>query len=214
MSFTNEIEYFVYDEYIELGKEAYLEKILYYESQEQRILNLPFFQSLEIQCDYIEALHQTDKHYKLLEIIDGVIATVMYENIYTINGTDVYKSLLYIKADALYNTLNYRSSNHVVSELIKIEGDNILCKSLFIKNSIDNLRYEGQKIRAIGILLFLCSAMVIGVEILMIKSFYNEWINIFVAIRNILFLGGILSIVGQEIDIRIKSFEAYHQLLK
>jgi len=214
MSFTNEIEFYVYDAYIELGKDAYLEKVLYYETHKGHILNLPFNQTIEIHCDYIEALHQTNKYYKVLEIIDEVIASIISENIYTIKGTDVYKSLLYIKADSLYNIIDYKSANHVVSELIKIDGDNGICKSLFVKNSVDNLRYEGQKIRAIGILLFLCSAFIIGVEILMIRSFYNEWIDIFVAVRNILFLSGILSIVGQEINIRMKSIKAYNQLLK
>ena len=214
MSFINDIEYYVYDEYIEMGKEAYLEKIRYFEAQQQRILNLPLNQSLEIHCNYVEALYQTNRYYRILRIIDDLIAKIIFENVYHIKGVDVYKSMLFIKADSLYSIIDYKRANHVVSELIKIEGDNKTCKKLFMNNSVDNLRYEGQKIRAIGILLFLTSAFVIGIEILMIRSFYNEWIDIFVAIRNILFLCGVASIIGQEINIRMKSLKAYNQLIK
>jgi hypothetical protein len=214
MSFINEIEYYVYDEYIELGKDAYLEKIRYFETHQKRIFNLPFYQSIEVQCDYIEALHQTNRYFKILSIIDDLIGTIIYENVYHIKGTDVYKAMLFIKADSLYNIIDYKKANHVISELIKIDGGNSICKTLFVKNNVDNLRYEGQKVRAVGILLFLTSAFVIGVEILMIRSFYNEWIDIFVAIRNILFLCGLFSIVGQEVNIKMKSLKAYNQLIK
>ncbi|MDB4438703.1 hypothetical protein N9176_00485 [bacterium] len=214
MSFINEIEYYVYDEYIELGKEAYHEKIHYFEAHQLHILNLPLNQSIELQCDYIEALHQTNRYFKVLNKVDDLIGAIIYENVYHIKGTDVYKSMLFIKADSLYNTIDYKKANHVISELIKIDGNNSLCKTLFVKNNVDNLRYEGQKVHAVGILLFLTSAFVIGTEILMIRSFYNEWIDIFVAIRNILFLCGVVLIVGQEINIRMKSLKAYNQLIK
>jgi len=214
MKFTNELEYYVYEEFNEIAKDAYLDKIRYFRDNETPIHKLPLIQSIEIQCDYIEALYQTNSYYQVLKIIDEIIECIISENIFDINGTDVYKLMLFVKADCLYNTIDYKRCNHIASELIKIEGDNILSKNLFVKNKIDNLRYEGQIVRAISILLIFASAFIISIEILAIRSFYKEWIYIFAVSRNVLFLSGLLLILGQEILIRIKSFRAYTQLIK
>ena len=116
MSFTNEIELYVYDAYIELGDDAYLEKVLYYETHKQHILNLPFNQTIEIHCDYLEALHQTNKYYKVLEIIDDVIASIISENIYTINLRNGNSVLIYTlpatQTGSEYNSLTIDENNN------------------------------------------------------------------------------------------------------
>ncbi|MBT8232756.1 MAG: hypothetical protein HKO66_02460 [Saprospiraceae bacterium] len=214
MSFINEIEDLIYEEYQELGKENFPEKIRYFEKNKLRILKLPFNICLEIQCDYIFALHSMEHNFKLLKVIDSLITTVITENVYKVNGRDIYKELLFIKAQALYQIVDYNSANHVSSELLKIDPDHKRCKEVFIKNNIDKLRYEGQNTRAFIILMFLLSAIIIGVEILAIRSFYPEMVKFFEIIRNGLFVLGLSTYIFQEFRIRQKAKASFYRLLK
>ena len=214
MSFANEIEYYLYEEFLDLGPEAYQDKVRYFEANEKNIFNLPFERRIEIQLQYIEALHQTDRFHNVLNIIDDFISLVMSENIYEINGKDAYKTLLLIKSDCLYNAVDYVASKHVISELVRIEGDNPKNRKVFLKNNVDKLRYDSQTIKGISILLFIFSAFIIGIEIFVVRIFYTEWIDIFAFVRNSLFLLGVLTIIGREIKIKKDSQKEYEELIQ
>lgn len=214
MSYTNEIENYIYKSYLEINPKAYQDKIHYFEKFKTDIYNLPFYLCVEMQCDYIEALHQTEKYQSVIGKIDKLIETVIIDNVHQINGEDIFKSLLFIKADALYKNIEYAKSHQVITALIKIDGDKNESRNLYLNNRIDELRYNGQKIRAICILLFLISAFIIAMEILMIRSLFPEWVNIFTVSRNGLFCLGLCTYFGYELYIRHKSKIEYLRLIK
>lgn len=213
MSFTNEIDSHIYNDYLEISPIAFQDKIRYFEKYRDRIILLPFNYSIEIQCDYVEALYHAEKYNKIIKVIDRLIETIIIENVYDIKGEDIFKSLLLIKANALHQCVEYQKSKYVTTELIKIDGYNAATKDIFIKNNIDLLRYDGQKIRGFSILMFLLSAFVIGIEILMVRSLFPEIVAGFVTIRNGLFCLGLCSYFGYEIYIRLKSKREYLRLL-
>jgi len=203
MNFTGEIEKLVYQEYLELDSSAYQEKIRYYERNHSEISQLPFSVSVEIQCECVMAYFEVGAYYTYLKEVDRLIQLVISENIFEVQGKNIFEELLFRKAAALYNVVDYYQSEHVFSELLKINPTNQLYQKAFAKCSIDKLRYEGQGFRSVTIALFILTGIIIAIELLCIRPFHESKIFITELSRNLLFLLAIGSFIFQETRIRL-----------
>ena len=129
------------------------------------------------------------------------------------DGDDIYQELLYRKGAALYNILDYHAAEHVLAELCKIDPQSELYRRTFCRNRVDAHRYKSQRIRGATIGMFLLVGVVIGVELLIVRPFFQSYIDFIEMVRNCLFAFGLSSIIFQELRIRVLAKGAYRALV-
>jgi len=213
MSFIDDIDELVYYEYQEIDHKAYQQRIRYYERNKKAISTLSYEMRLEMTIQYVVSLFEVGDYYAYLKYVDQLLAKVINENVFSIDGDDIYQELLYRKAASYHNIVDYNKADHIFSQLCRIDKQSILYKKTFLKNSMDSLRYRDQKIRAVIISMFLLSGLIIGVELLSIRPFFPELISTVELSRNVLFFGALLGIIFQELRIRYISWKRYTNLI-
>lgn len=214
MKFANDISEFLYQEYVDIENGSYHEKLRFYEANKKDIASLPYEHRLEICINYVVALFETGNYYGYLKHIDQLLRIVIEDNIYSVDGDDIYQELLFRKANALHNVIDRYGADHVYSELIKINPKNSLFQRAFLKNRIENLRYQGQAVRSGLISLFLLAGLIIGIEILVINNYLEAYSSITEWIRNGIFLTGVFGLIAQELYLRYQASSALSSLQK
>jgi len=212
MKFTSEIEKQVYNDFLGIEIKAYQEIIHYYEMNKSEIFKLPLEFKILVDIRYAFALYETEDYYSFLTKVDRLINIVIQENIYEIDDQDVFKELLYKKGTAAHKVLDYYKADHILSELVKIDKNNKTIDKAYLTNAVDQKRYEGKILNAISIVLFFVSATIIGIELLLIRTFYPEWVGLFEWTRNGLFLLGVGVLLFLEISIRYKTNKSLNRL--
>ncbi len=214
MSFANDIEEIVYLEYQSIDVKAYQSKIRFFETNKKAIGMLPNDMNLEINLEYVVALFEVGEYYTFLQLVDDLLVVVIEDNVYSLDGDDIYQELLYRKGAALYNILDYYKAEYILAELCRIDKESELYHKTFIKNKIDSIRSKSQKSRAIIIAMLLVTGVIIGIELLIIRPFFSEFTQITELLRVGLFAGALMGIFTQELRIRYIASRAYKKLFK
>lgn len=214
MRYTSDIDDLVYYDYLDIDYNAYQERIRFFEKQREVITELPYEMRLELSLDYVNALFEVGDYYGYLKHIDKLLETVLMDNVYDLNGVDIYQELLFKKASSYYNIVDHVRAEHVYSELIKIDPENRIYQLAYAKNYTDHRRYESQKTRGFVIALFILTGMVIGIELLVIRPFYSELAGAFELIRNLTFSSGLSIMVVKELAIRIGARKEILSIIK
>jgi len=214
MKFANDIEEMVYLEYQDIEYSNYQEKIRYFERNRASIDTLSYLVRLEMSLEYVVSLFEVGEYFQYLKHVDKLMKIVIEDNIFSIHGDDIYQELLYRKAASLHNVVDYYGADHILGQLCKIDPLNEIYKRTFIKNSVDCLRYQGQKVRALIIGLFLVAAVIIGVELLVVRPFHPEEVAQVEMLRNTIFCIAALGILAQEFRIRLQSWFRLRKIKK
>ena len=122
-----------YFKFYKINSSAYRDKVRFYEENELDIHSLDTDEKFEIYVDYVFALFEIGKYLKYLSFADEVIETVVMENIYEVNGKNLFEKLLFCKGACLYNLERYDKAAYVIEELIKINPSQNLSQSLYRK---------------------------------------------------------------------------------
>lgn len=210
--FTKSINKQIYKDFLLIDSKSYQEQIRYYEMNRREILRLPEEYQILIECRYAIALYEVEDYYGFLTKAERLIRQVIMENVFTIDGKDIYQELLYRKGMATHRLLDYYKANHIFTELVKIDTKNKLFSDGYTRNEINKSRYEIKYLNAISILLFFVSATIIGLEVLMIRTFYPEFTQLFEWSRNGIFLCGVFIIIFLEFWIRLKTYRSLKKL--
>ncbi|MEM6966826.1 MAG: hypothetical protein AAF573_18825 [Bacteroidota bacterium] len=180
----------------------------FYQQFEEDIQRLKFHEFFELQVTYIDALFEVAAYDNLLEVCDETIIAVIENNIQYHHGEDIYRKLLFRKAAAHYNLLEYHKAEFVLQELIKIDPDDFEAVRFYNKCQIQHPPKYVQHARSTALILFLFTAMIICFEM----SYFgfgsepNAMALLIEITRNVVFLGGwVVLIVGDGI-FRYKTF--------
>ena len=214
MSFTNDIEDYIYQEYLSIDAKAYQSKIRFYEYNKKAIAQLPYEFRLEISLEYVVSLFEVGEYAQFLEYIDKLLVIVIEDNIFSVTGDDIYQELLYRKGAAYYNLHQFDKADHVLGELCKINNKSELYRRTYFKNKIDSYRYQSQKTRAGIISLLLLTGLIIGVELLFIRPFRPAHIETIELVRIVLFGTALFAMLAQEAKIRFCAYRQHKELLQ
>ncbi len=214
MKFTNEISELVYQDYRCIEPKDYQERIRFFEHNRSDINELPYEVRLEISIEYTVALFEVGEYYQFLKYVDKLLEVTIIENVYSIDGDDIYQELLFRKGCALHNVVDFYAADHIFSELVKIDKSNKTYQQVYHQNKVSQLRYEGQKFRSLVILLLMVTGVMIGVELLIILPFFEHLGTGFEWARNLVFGFALISIIYQELSIRFISKRKISQLIK
>jgi tetratricopeptide (TPR) repeat protein len=184
--------------------------VRFYERYEKDIAQLDFEESFELQVVYTHSLFEIGEYRKHLAMADKVVATSILQNVTAIHGQEVYHATLFRKAASHYNLQEYAPAKHILEELIKMNPYNALACRLLGRTLRDDKPTAIRHARAASIFLYLLSALVICLEVLVIKPFYGHYAVSIETLRNTIFFVGVLVLIGSELWHRWKAYKYVH----
>lgn len=191
----------LYRDFLALEPKDHHGLIRFYEGEERRIGQLDEAEQYEMLFAFTHALFEVGAYRQFLAIVDQAIL-VSLDHSYVAEPAKkqvCFEQLLFRKAAAYLQVLQPDKSEHVCRELLRIAPDHqyallLLRKALRLQDTAIS-RYT----RAGSILLFGLSAIVILIEVLWVRPFYNlqtPWVEV---TRNLIFLFGLLLLAGGEL---------------
>ncbi len=197
-----------------IGAGEFKQVVRYYERHEKEILKLDFEEYFEILVVYTNALFEVSEYRKHIRIADIVIETSIIENISTVNGQEIFETMLFKKAASHYNLLEYEKAIHVLRELLKIEPDN-LENARFLEHCMRAEKPQIRKqTRAIAVFLFLTAALTVSVEVLFIRHFAPAFDSQIELLRNGLFGLGLFVLIFGTLWHRLRFYNQVQKFIK
>lgn len=204
MNFSKTYQIQVYHDFKEIEIDSYHAIVRFFEDREAEIQQLEFNEYFEVLVAYTHALFEVGHYQKHLRMADVVIESSILRNIQVFQGEDVYWVTLFRKAASYFNLMRYNKTDYILRELIKMNpfhSDAIL----FLKRCLrKNQPQFIQNARAISVLLFLVSAMIIAVEVIVIRNFFEAYATMIETLRTAVFIAGAIVLVGSDLFHRWK----------
>jgi tetratricopeptide (TPR) repeat protein len=160
--------------------------IRYYEQHEDAIRALDFHEYLDCTLVYTHALFEAADYGKHLVMCDHLLEMVIMRNVDDWEGQDLYHFLLFKKASALYHLQEFRKSECILNELIKIYPKDRLA-ALFLQKTMLKQKPKWLFIaRAATVAFALLAVLVIALEILAVPVLFPDMLTPFMMTRNLL----------------------------
>jgi hypothetical protein len=196
----------IYLRYFRLGDTAYREKVRFYEENPDEISSLYFDDRLEIDFDYLYCLFEVGRYERFLSKVDPIIELIVEENIFEFRNDNIYFELLFRKAACLFQMQQYKKSETILSQLVRMDRSNPLYIGLYTicKRKIENDIFLTIKALAMGAFLIVLSITLVNV---FLEPFLEEFMAPFLTIRFILLLFGISCLIGLEIVFQYKIYK-------
>lgn len=186
----------------------------FYEEHEQRILNLDFEEYFELLLCYTGALFETGAYRKHILMANTIIEISILQNIPHFHGDDIYTKTLFRKAASHYNLSENRECKHILRELIKMNPQNEDAV-VFLKRCLRNEQPKYiQHTRAIAIVLFFLTALVICIEVLFVKNFMPQYVGQVMDVRTGIFIIGLIALVSGDLYHRWKTNQSVDQFVQ
>ncbi len=190
-----------YMSYFGIDQKNYADRIAWYETNYSEILSLDKKQRAEIEIDYTLSLFQVGRYHQYISQSERLIELVINDNIYSVNGEDIFQKLLFNKAASHYNVNEMDQACHIMLELCKIDRTNrdyslLASKVIRIKSY---RQFDRMKGLALGMILL--ALVIIMFEILMVRTLFIQWIQPVEWSRNGLLLCSFLLLAINELRI-------------
>lgn len=198
MKDTSHIQNLLLD-YSRIDKTNYKAKVQFYEAQENKINELLTKDKFELDVDYAFALFELGRYIKSLVTLELLIELVIRENIFSLDGEDIFHALLFKKSACHYNLGELDKSKHVLQELIKMDSDNTTYETFFKKCYRNEYKQEYRWMGGLVVGLFLLAAFIISIELLIVRPFYFDYSSLVEFSRNAIFILAILVLVSREL---------------
>lgn len=189
----------LYRDFKAIEPNAYRDIIRFYEEREAQILELEFGECFDMMISYANALFEIGNYRGYLLMVDPVVESSVRYNISTYRGEDIYRLLLFRKAAALYHNLETEKAEYILRELVHIDPYDRDC-ILFIKKCYRTRQNAIKRnSRALCVFLLLSAALVAGVEVLVIRPFFQHLTPVVERTRYLLMASGLLILGAGEL---------------
>ena len=181
-----------------MGTKAFRDKVRYYEDNKAHVGTLTYEERIDIDLDYAICLFEIGKYHKFISMSDALIEVVIMDNMFTYNGVNIYNDLLFKKAACLFNTGQYTKTEKVLKALVKLEPENGMIRTLYGKCKRKQERDWYESVKAVAIVLLISGVLFAFIELLVVKSFHEEYISTFHNTKVIFFVIGIGALIANE----------------
>ena len=182
----------LYRHFKEIAADNFRQIIRFCEDNENKIRYLEFEEYFDFRVAYVNALFEIGAYKKHLLFVDAVIEMVISHNIQVYNGQDIYRDMLFRKAASLYNLYDFDKCVYILRQLIRIDPEDKYAVQLLTvclrRQSTFLLRLS----RALAILLFLATAVIIFIEVMAVRPFFDRYTTDIELLRNLGFVSGLL----------------------
>ena len=190
----------IYRDFKAIAATDYRAVVRYFEENEKEICGLDFEEYFELLTAYTHALFEIGAYSKHLLMAPVVIEASIENNIHFYKGEDIYFKTLFEKAASFFNLHEYQKAAHILRELIKIDPyhDDTIA---FLQKCERRQRPKMiRNARAFAMFAFLISALIISLEVLFIRPFYDDFLAGIEIARTALFgLGWMFLLLGEAL---------------
>lgn len=198
----------------EIEATNYRRIIHFYEGREETIRGLDFEEYFEMLIAYVNSLFEVGFHQKHLLMVGVAIEEVIVQNVASPPGESLYEQLLFRKAASHFQCLQYDQCHYVLMQLIRIDPYHTDAIS-FLKKCRRRMEPAFlEHAKAMAIFLFLLSALVIAIEVLLVRPFYEMHAGLVERSRNTIFAMGCLSLVGGLLLHRLRVEQRVERLVQ
>ncbi len=190
------------------------EKIHYVARNKTALRDLPVLEYAEVMDSYAEALFETGKFQQHIPLADHLVELAIEYNIDMINGRDLYYETLFQKAASLYNLDRMHDAMHILQELVRINPKHESARLFLINCHVEKQKRKLLFIRTISLVLILTSAVVIAVDLLLIRPLLPQFGQIVETTRNTLFISGTSILIMGEVWIRYLAVSRVYDFTK
>jgi len=188
----------IYEQFHEIEETAFRDIIQFYERNEESIDHLEINAHMEIRSIYAMALFETGRYSDFILLAQDYLETLIYHNIQYLNQEDIYQKVLFKKAAAHYQLLEYSKAEKILWDLVRINPENKVASFLLKRSIIRNQPNYIAKLKGLSILLFLIAAGLIAGELLIVRPFFAEVALDFELARTAIFTIGFLILVFSD----------------
>lgn len=196
-----------YEAFLAIDAAAYKEKIAFVEEHFFMLRELDAEEYFDMMVLYSEALFETGEYHRQARLADHILEMSIERNIVHHRGQDVYFETLFKKAASLHNLDRIEEAVHILRELIKMNPESESTKLFLINCVIRQKKPAVRPYRTTSLMLLLASAVVIAVELLIIRPWWPIWADVLEMVRNGMFLSGVLLLVAGEVLVRYRAVE-------
>jgi tetratricopeptide (TPR) repeat protein len=196
-----------YEAFLAIEEGAYKEKIQYIEENFFMLRQLDAEEYFDMMVLYGEALFEAGEYARQARLADHIVEMSIGRNIIRHRDQDVYFETLFKKAASLHNLDKIEEAVHILKELVKINPDHESTKLFLINCIIRQKKPSVRPYRNISLILLLSSAVVIAIELILVRRLWPSWISIIEIIRNGLFISGVILLIAGEVMVRYRAVE-------
>ena len=205
--------YSVYEALLQIEEGDHQEQVRFVEKNLLALRQLDLEEYFEMLCRYHCALFETGTHLKQLKIADEILELSIVHNLEFWNGEDIYFETLFKKAATFYNTDRFTEAQYILKELLKIQPNHEPSKLFLINTLVLDQKKESAPFRSFSIGAILASAVVIALELIVVRPYFQEMTDFVELSRNTLFGIGVVSLIAGEVYIRYKAVEKALELI-
>lgn len=190
----------LYRDFKEIEATDYRGVIRFYEENEKQIQQLDEHEHFDLLTAYANSLFEIGAYQKHLLLADLVIEITVDRNIKSYRGVDLFCTTLFKKAASLYNIREFVKAEYILCELVRINPGNE--EAILFLKKCQRQKSPGimQHTRAACIFLFLLTALIISIEVLFVRPFYDMYTALIERSRFSTFgLGCFLLVAGDAI---------------
>lgn len=188
----------LYRDFLAIEPKDFRGIIRFYEEKEEQVDALDFDERFELLCAYTNALFEVGAYRQHLAIVDRTIADSFQQTERPQRETSGFCYLLFRKAAAHYQTHQFSDAEYILRELIRIDPENEDAIRFLRKTLYHRWRPLLRRSQAAAIFIFMLTALIIGVEVLLIRPFYGQLTMAAEATRTGFFVLGILLLAAGE----------------
>lgn len=169
-----------------------------YEERELEIGRLDVVENFEITVAYVDALFETGAYREHQLMVDLIIHASIRHDIRRVPGReeDIYVYQLFRKAASAFRIQDYGTTEHVLRELIRMRPQEYLYFRLLRTTLFRQRTGILQFGRAACILCMLLTALVVTLNLLVVKNFFPQHAPLLTGLSFGIFLAGMLSLFG------------------
>lgn len=195
----NQTSYNHYLDYQLIPSADYRGKIRFFDRYQEAFDYLDDDQRLDVHLDFIKALFEVGNYHRFVQSADPLIEQVIMDNLYEHRGEKVFEELLFKKAAALFNLRQYDAAIKILKSLIKIDKEYLLSKRLLALciRKRGKAWYDFSK--AMAIVLLFSAVSILFAELVIVSSFYLDYLDEVMLLRNALILIASTLLIGREL---------------
>lgn len=165
----------------QIDKDDHQERIAYLESHIGLLSSLDDFDKYYCTYHYLNSLHAVERYDDLLDQIDEVIEFIFINDVNYIPAR-TYEHLLYLKTEALYETVNYEAALGIAKQLIGMHPHDKRYRKMLEKVYRSYFSFSSANIKLAALILIFSSSMISGVFWYMTRSGNEQTVSFAFAI--------------------------------
>lgn len=204
----------LYAHFREVGVHSYRSVVQFWDMHREEIYRLPVKRYFEVLNEYGRALFELGKYKNYLAVAEEVLELSIEYNIPTWEDKDIIRHILIKKAAAHYHLFETEQAEHLLKELLKLESEHKTARLLLERCMMRKKRHQSQGWKAATVVIMLSAAVVVAIELCLVRPFWGEMATYFEISRNALFIFGLAVWAGGEVYHRIQIKNACQALIR